>query len=132
MITLPLFAAVIGLSIWNFADSHNFNILWRWFAWSNQVIAAITLWIITFYLIKDGRYKWGSLISAIPGSFMSAVTLTYILGEPNIALGQFIPLNIATIIGVSMPLVGFAIYLFVLFKRRIFPKKETTTSGYLK
>ena len=128
VITLPLFAAVIGLSIWNFADSHNFNFLWRWFAWSNQVIAAITLWIITFYLIKDGRYKWGSLISAIPGSFMSAVTLTYILGEPNIALGQFIPLNIATIIGVSMPLVGFAIYLFVLFKRRIFPKKETTTS----
>ena len=59
---------------------------------------------------------------------MSAVTLTYILGEPNIALGQFIPLNIATIIGVSMPLVGFVIYLFVLFKRRIFPKKETTTS----
>ena len=118
VITIPLFAIIVGLSIWNFSDAHNFNILWRWFAWSNQVIAAFTLWIVTLYLLKEGKYKYGSLISAIPASFMSAVTITYILGEPNIALGRFIPLSIAYIIGITIPTIGFIIYLIVLNKRK--------------
>ena len=126
IITLPLFLAVIGLSIWNFADAQNFNILWRWFAWSNQVIAAFTLCIITIYLLKDGKYKWGSLISAIPAAFMCAVTITYLLGEPNIALGRFIPMHIAIIIGVSLSLIGLIIYFIFLFKQRIFSKKVHT------
>ena len=127
-ITLPLFAAIVGLSIWNFADATNFNILWRWFAWSNQIIAAFTLWIETIYLLKEGKYKWGSLITAIPASFMSAVTLTYILGEPNIAFGRFIPLYIAYIIGVTIPVIGFINYFVVLLKRRILVKEENAAS----
>ena len=122
IITLPLFACVVGLSIWNFSDASNFNILWRWFAWSNQVIAAFTLWIVTIYLLKDGKYRYGSLVTAIPASFMSAVTITYILGEPNIALGRFIPLKVSYIIGISLVLVGFIIYLIILFKKRIIKK----------
>ena len=126
IITLPLFAIVIGLSIWNFADAQNFNILWRWFAWSNQIIAAFTLWIISVYLLKEGKYKWGSLITALPASFMSAVTLTYILGEPNIALGQFIPMNVAIIIGIVLPSIGLAVYLAVLIKTRILKPEEAS------
>ena len=122
IITLPLFAAVIGLSIWNFADSSNFNILWRWFAWSNQVLAAFTLWIITIYLLKEGKYKWGSLISAIPASFMSAVTITYIFGEPKISLGRYIPMNVAYIIGGVTAGVGFVLYFIYLLKKRVLVK----------
>ncbi len=119
VITLPLFAAVIGLSIWNFASPTNFNILWRWFAWSNQIIAAFTLWIITVYLLKEGKYKWGSLISALPASFMSAVTITYLFGEPHIALGKFIPMNVAYIIGGVSASIGFIIYFVMLIEMRI-------------
>lgn len=124
IITLPLFVIVIALSIWNFADPTNFNILWRWFAWSNQLIAAFTLWIITVYLMRDGKYRFGSLVSAIPASFMSAVTLTYILGEPNIALGKIIPMPIAYIIGAIISTIGFIIYLFLLFKNKKEKLKE--------
>ena len=122
IITLPLFAAVIALSIWNFADRNNFNILWHWFAWSNQVIAAFTLWIVTIWLLKEGRYKWGSLISALPASFMTAVTVTYLLGEPNIALGKFISYTVAWIIGLSISVVGFIIYFVYLLKTKILEK----------
>ena len=122
LITLPLFGIVIALSIWNFKDAANFNILWRWFAWSNQIIAAFALWIITIYLLKEGKYKWGSLITALPASFMSTVTLTYLLGEPNIALGRFIPLNIACIIGASLTGIGLILYFIVLLKTRILKK----------
>lgn len=57
----------------------DFNVLWRYFSWSNQTLAMIALWICTSYLIHKGKYRYGSLITAIPAAFMSAVTLTYIL-----------------------------------------------------
>ena len=123
IITLPLFASVIGLSLWNFADRHNFNILWHWFAWSNQVIAAFTLWIVTIYLVKDGKYKYGSLISSLPAAFMSAVTVTYLLGEPNIAFGKFISYNVAWIVGLCVSVAGFIVYFLYLLKTRILRKK---------
>ena len=124
IITMPLFAAVIGLSIWNFAKPSNFNILWRWFAWSNQIIAAFTLSVVTIYLLKEGKYKFGSLISAIPASFMIAVTLTYILGEPHIAFGQIIPLNIAYIVGASVAVAVFILYIIMLVKLRFIVKNK--------
>ena len=124
IITLPLFAMVIGLSIWNFADPHNFNILWRWFAWSNQIIAMLTLYVISAYLLREGRYKWGSLITAIPATFMNAVTITYILGEPKIALGKFIPMNVAAIIGVAVAGLVFIAYFILLLRMRVLKKVE--------
>lgn len=124
IITIPLFLAVVGLSIWDFVDVHNFNILWRWFAWSNQIIAAFTLCIITIYLFKEGKYKWGSLISALPASFMVAVTITYIFGEPNIALGKYIPMHIAYIIGGSVAFISLVVYFVFLLKFKIFNKQE--------
>ena len=122
IVTAPLFAIVIGLSIWNFADAGNFNILWRWFAWSNQIIAAFTLCIITTYLLKEGKYKWGSLITAIPAAFMTAVTITYLFGEPNISLGRFIPMWVAYIIGATIAVSGFIVYLIMLLKWRVLKK----------
>ena len=57
----------------------NFNVLWRYFAWSNQTLAMIALWVATAYLVREGKYRYGSLITALPATFMSAVSLTYIL-----------------------------------------------------
>ena len=73
IITLPLLAAGAVLT------QLDFNVLWRYFSWSNQTLAMIALWVATAYLIKEGKYRFGSLITALPGSFMSAVSLTYIL-----------------------------------------------------
>ena len=118
LLTLPLFGCVIGISLWNFLAPGNFNILWRWFAWSNQVLAAISLWVATGYLYKTAKNKWSSLFTAIPAMFMTTVVVTYILAEPQLALGRFIPYHLSVIIGavISLLLAGF--YLFKLFTKK--------------
>ena len=117
-LTLPLFACVIAISLWDFLDRGNFNILWRWFAWSNQVLACVCLWVSTGYLYMTARNKWLSLFTAIPALFMSAVVITYILGEPQLALGRFIPYHIAAIIGGSITLLMAGFYLFKLLTKK--------------
>ena len=117
ILTIPLFAAVVGLSIWNFMDNNNFNILWRWFAWSNQVLAAISLWVATAYLMRCGKHKLYTLFTAIPALFMSAVVIIYILAEPKLALGRYIPYHIALIAGLSATFVLACVYVFILLRR---------------
>ena len=73
IITVPLLAVGAVLT------QLDFNVLWRYFSWSNQTLAMISLWVATAYLLREGKYRWGSLITALPGAFMSAVSLTYIL-----------------------------------------------------
>ena len=80
LITLPLLAAAAVLT------QLDFNVLWRYFSWSNQTLAMITLWVITVYLLRTHEKTTASLISAVPGTFMSAVTMTYIL-EADEGLG---------------------------------------------
>lgn len=118
LLTLPLFAVVIAISVWNFLDAHNFGILWRWFAWSNQFLAAISLWVSTGYLVKTHQNKFCSLLTALPALFMTAVVLTYLFAEPNMTLGRFLPYPVGVIIGLVLSLALFAFYLFQLFKKR--------------
>ncbi len=118
ILTIPLFAAVIGISIWNFMDDKNFSILWRWFAWANQFLAAISLWVATGYMFKTHKNKYASLFTALPALFMTAVVITYILAEPNMALGRFIPYDTAAIVGACISVCIFAFYLFKLFTKR--------------
>ena len=118
ILTIPLFVAVIGISLWNFLEPHNFNILWRWFAWSNQVLAAISLWVATGFLFKTSKNKYLSLFTAIPAIFMTMVVSTYIFAEPQIALGRFIPYNIAMIIGAIITLLVSGFYIFKLLTKK--------------
>ncbi|MCR4911945.1 MAG: carbon starvation protein A [Bacilli bacterium] len=124
ILTLPLFGIIIGISIWNFADFTNFNLLWRWFAWSNQLLAAACLWVSTFYLLKDGLNKYRSLFTAIPATIMTVVVITYIFGEPNISLGRFIPIWVAYLVGGILSALLFLTYLFIM----IFKTKNPTKS----
>ena len=62
-----------------FRSQLDFNVLWRYFSWSNQTLAMISLWVATAYLLQNGRVRLGSLVTALPATFMSAVSMTYIL-----------------------------------------------------
>jgi len=125
ILTLPLFVLVSGISGWNFLDESNFNILWRWFAWSNQLLAAACLWVSTGYLLKDGKGKYRSLFTAIPALIMTTVVATYIFGEPHIALGRFIPMWVAYIVGSSIGLLIFGYYLYqLLFSKNLENNEE--------
>ena len=49
---------------------------------------------------------------------MTAVIIIYILAEPNLALGRFIPYYLANIIGISVTSAIFIFYLVMLFIRK--------------
>ena len=101
LITLPL------LGIGAVLTQMDFNVLWRYFSWSNQTLAMVALWVITAYLVKAGGKKWASLLTALPAAFMSAVSSTYILmAEEGLGLGA----------GIAYPAgICFAAALFVIY-----------------
>ena len=94
MIAFPLFACVFGLVF------VNFDIVWRYFSWTNQTLAMFTLWAGTVWLYKNGRRHsssasnslpiregsgvgFGYLIAFIPALFMTMVSTSYILIAPE-------------------------------------------------
>lgn len=106
-ITIPLLV-VGGLLTWfAIANNNGFSIIWRYFSWSNQTLAMVALWVATTYLVREGKYRFGSLLTALPATFMSAVSLTYILVSSE---GFKLPTKIAYPIGIL-----FAILLFVTY-----------------
>lgn len=108
IITLPLLAVGAALT------QLNFDVLWRYFSWSNQTLAMIALWVATAYLIKEGKYRYGSLITALPAAFMSAVSLTYILMAQE---GFRLSASIAYPAGLCFAVALFALYI-VLLRRK--------------
>ncbi len=83
----------------------DFNIIWRYFAWSNQTLAMIALWAGAVYLFKTQANHW---ISVVPATFMSAVSCTYILMAPE---GFRLSTAIAYPAGILFALVCLGIYL---------------------
>lgn len=72
LLSAPLL--VVGYIISKF----DYQIIWRYFSWSNQTLAMIALWAGATFLGKEVSKK-ASLMAAIPATFMSAVSVTYIL-----------------------------------------------------
>ena len=117
IITLPLLAAGAVLT------QLDFNVLWRYFSWSNQTLAMISLWVATAYLLKTGKSRWASLLAALPATFMSAVSMTYILMASE---GFGLSAQIGYPVGVVFAAALFALYLFA-GKRLRTPVLETST-----
>ena len=124
LLTIPLFAIVIGISVWDFVDVHNFNILWRWFAWSNQVLAAISLWVATGYLVKTSKNKYISFFTSIPALFMTMVVVTYFFVEKQLIIGQFYPYYVGVLLGAGVSLAIFIFYLVRMIILKEQPKEE--------
>lgn len=96
-ICLPLFAISICLV---FVD---FNVLWRYFAWTNQTLATIALWAFSIWLVRRwGNDKaWAYLVTTIPATFMTFVCSSYILIAPEgLSLPQPVSFAIAALITV--------------------------------
>ena len=110
IITIPLLCAGAILT------KLDFNVLWRYFSWSNQTLAMISLWTSTAYLLKENKNKYSSLIAAIPAAFMSAVSLTYILMAKE---GFKLSATVSYPAGIV-----FAIILFAIYCRKLMSAKE--------
>ncbi|MBO6054876.1 MAG: carbon starvation protein A [Oscillospiraceae bacterium] len=109
MITIPL----LGLGA--VLTQLDFNVLWRYFSWSNQTLAMISLWVATAYLIKVKPDPYASLITALPAAFMSAVSMTYILMAKE---GFRISAGIAFPVGAIFAAVLFVLYLVLTVRSR--------------
>lgn len=96
IIAVPIFAIGILLS------QIDFNIIWRYFGWSNQTLAAVMLWTGAAYLYRHNLAHW---ICSIPAVFISAASITYIFYEPNMGFGMDI--FISDVIGIVISLALF-------------------------
>ena len=73
----------------------------------------IALWVATAYLLKKGKYRFGSLLTAFPAVFMTGVSLTYILiAQEGFRLGQ----TISYTAGAAAAIILLVVYLIVLLK----------------
>ena len=100
IITIPLFAVGFLLT------KINFDVVWRYFAWSNQTLATVVLWTITVYLFQKRKPYW---ITLLPALFMTAVVTTYIMLAPEgFALSK--PFSYAT--GFAVTALVFSTFLF--------------------
>lgn len=102
-VTIPLL--VVGAVL----TQLDFDVVWRYFSWSNQTLAMITLWAAAMYLVRSARKRWYSLMCALPAAFMSAVSCTYILMADE---GFKISSAIAYPIGICFAAACFALYIF--------------------
>ena len=108
-ITVPLFAVGILLS------RVDFQIIWRYFAWSNQTLATIVLWAGSAYLARLGSFYW---IASIPATFMTAVVCTYIM---YVDIGLRLPYELSVLGGVLAAVLALGAFLVSLGRYRKIP-----------
>ena len=103
IVSLPLFAMGVGIAFMEF------DVIWRYFAWSNQALSVITLWMITSWLMRRGS-RW-SIIALVP-----AICMTYVCSSFLFVSGQFVGMGatpLAYIYGgaVTAVIAGLMIYI---------------------
>ena len=82
-ISVPLFFIATLLLVWQMESPNGFHVLWQYFGWANQSLAAMALWTATIYL---SRLKRNYYITLIPAVFMTMVTVTFLM-ESNQTFG---------------------------------------------
>ena len=129
---IPVLGVGAFLGIGNALGFINYTVIWRYFSWTNQTLAMIVLWAASMYLFKEKKNYW---ITAVPATFMSAVSITYfMLG--NECLGQFLNHKtadgavvyntaVAYPVGIIAAALFLGIFLYSIKKRDVKPQYET-------
>ena len=91
-----IFALVAVILVFAKINAEGFNILWRYFAWSNQTLSLFAFLAISIWMFENGKGKF-VWVPLIPGAFYAFITVTYIA---NAKIGFNIPWTYAYIIGV--------------------------------
>ena len=100
MVSIPLFAVTSGILVFSLADENSFDIIWRYFAWANQLLATVTLCAVTVFLVRRGRKQY--LFTIFPTLFMVMVCSTYIFIAPE---GFSLPHTLSYLLGGAITLV---------------------------
>ncbi len=110
ILCIPVLGVGAFLGIGNSVGWFSYQVIWRYFSWTNQTLAMIVLWTASMYLYKEKKNYW---ITAVPATFMSAVSMTYF-----VAAGEC--LNLGTKIAYPVGLILAVVFLgiFVMATRK--------------
>jgi carbon starvation protein CstA len=113
LVALPLFAISLAL---NFVP---FGLIWRYFGWANQALAAVTLWTAAVFLARRGRHWW---LAALPATFMTVMTVTYILVESRKNGCVGLDHTVGTVIGLAAGAIALGV--FLVRRPRLLPEDD--------
>ncbi len=107
-VALPLFIAGVGVLLFSVLNPGGFEIIWRYFAWANQILAAVTLWAVSVYLLQERKCVY---ITLLPALFMTMVTSTFIFiaQDGGFGLSPVTAYTIGAVVTVSL-LAMFVVY----------------------
>lgn len=118
LLCIPIFLTTFVLML------VDFEVLWRYFAWTNQTLAVFTLWAATLYLARHGRAYF---ITLFPALFMQTVTVSYILLAPA-PEGFGLPHPWAYLTGILSSLLTLGLFASWLRTRAITPNTANITT----
>jgi len=132
ILCIPVLGVGAFLGIGNALGFIDYTIIWRYFSWTNQTLAMIVLWAASMYLFYDKKNYW---ITAVPATFMSAVSATYFVLAPEClgklvntyADGKLVSYNTAVAypIGIIVAALFLGIFLYSIKKRNVSPQYDT-------
>ena len=109
---VPVLGVGAILGIGNSLGWFSYQVIWRYFSWTNQTLAMIVLWTASMFLVKEKKNYW---ITAVPATFMSAVSITYFCaGSECLGLST----TIAYPVGIAAAVVFFGIFMFAASKAK--------------
>ena len=94
LIVIPMVILVLAILVWAKLNAGSFSMIWRYFTFTNQLIAIPTLMCATIFLAKA---KKNYFVTLIPALFYVFITMSFIFSEK---IGFNLPLNIAEIVAV--------------------------------
>lgn len=103
-VCIPLFAVGYGIT------QVDFDVVWRYFAWTNQTLATIVLWAITVYLVQRRANRWVALLPAL--------LMTFICASFVFVSGQFFGMQHRTAAYLLGGAVTLAVYIVMSIKLR--------------
>ena len=132
ILCIPVLGVGAFLGIGNCLKFIDYTVIWRYFSWTNQTLAMIVLWAASMYLFYDKKNYW---LTAVPATFMSAVSATYFILAPEClgklvntyADGKLVSYNtvVAYPIGIAVAALFLGIFLYSIKKRKVSPQYDT-------
>lgn len=117
LICIPIFLITISVLLYSLRDAAGFDMIWRYFAWSNQALSVFTLLAVSVFLAKERRGYY-YLVTLIPTLFMLAVCTSYLAVAPEgFGLSSVVILPISMVVSLST-LVIFQLWRNKMLKNR--------------
>lgn len=118
LVALPLFGLSLGLMFLPF------GVIWRYFGWANQTLAAVALWTAAVFLARRASRWW---IAALPATFMTVMTTTYLMVEERAKGCLGLDPTVGTAIGLALGVA--ALGAFVWVRPRLAPEHDRPVPG---